>query len=124
MYQLWSWSIFSVTPPLVTNDSYVSPIVNHDYELFHLNISFMAFHFILGPDESPMMCWGEIEGTPFRFDATDTPVVHKAKSGPQFRIPDVPKRDQIGLQLAEQASKAHRDKKEQALKQAAATFNV
>ena len=78
---------------------------------------------MIGVDESPLMTWGEIDGTPFRLDATDTPLVHKT-SGPTFKIPDVPKRDRIGIELAEKASKAHRAKKEQALKQAAATFSV
>ena len=34
-----------------------------------------------------------------------------------FQIPDVPKRDKVALALAEKASKAHRAKKEAALKQ-------
>lgn len=27
-----------------------------------------------GPDQSPLMTWGEIEGTPFRLDGGDTPL--------------------------------------------------
>lgn len=33
-----------------------------------------------------------------------------------FQIPEVPKRDQLAFELAEKASKQHRDKKEHALK--------
>ncbi|XP_070206069.1 splicing factor ESS-2 homolog isoform X2 [Littorina saxatilis] len=63
-----------------------------------------------GVEESPLMTWGEVEGTPLRLDPSQTP-------GPVFKIPDVPKRDKIALALAEKASKAHRAKKEAALKQ-------
>jgi len=34
----------------------------------------------------------------------------------QYQIPDVPRRDELALELAEKASKAHRDKKEKAIK--------
>ncbi|XP_064619328.1 splicing factor ESS-2 homolog [Lineus longissimus] len=67
-----------------------------------------------GVDASPLMTWGEIDGTPFRLDGTDSPVVHTP--GPTFRIPKIPKRDQIAFDLAEKASKAHRAKKERAIK--------
>ncbi|KAJ8312152.1 hypothetical protein KUTeg_009525 [Tegillarca granosa] len=67
-----------------------------------------------GVDESPLMTWGEIEGTPFRLEGGATPLVNAG--APAFKIPDIPRRDQIGMELAEKASKAHRDKKEKALK--------
>ncbi|XP_052074632.1 splicing factor ESS-2 homolog isoform X2 [Mytilus californianus] len=66
-----------------------------------------------GVDESPLMTWGEIESTPFRLDPADAIT---ATPGPTFKIPDVPRRDEIALELAEKASKAHRDKKEKAIK--------
>jgi len=69
-----------------------------------------------------MMTWGEIEGTPFRLDGSDTPLRNSAGQGPQFRIPEVPKRDKLALELAEKASKSHRMKKVQALKQVTANF--
>jgi len=75
-----------------------------------------------GVDASPLMTWGEIEGTPFRLDGSDTPVVPSGR-GPVFKIPDVPRRDRLLHELAEKASKAHRDKKEAALKQATATLS-
>lgn len=71
-----------------------------------------------GGDESPFMTWGEIEGTPFRLDGSDTPT-HKIQ-GPKFRIPDVPRRDELLLELTENAGKAHRAKKKDALKRVSA----
>lgn len=67
-----------------------------------------------GVNESPLMTWGEIEGTPFQLEPNETPLV--PSSGPTFKIPDVPKRDRIAFELAEKASKQHRDKKETALR--------
>jgi len=75
-----------------------------------------------GVDASPLMTWGEIDGTPFRLDGSDTPVVASGR-GPVFKIPDVPRRDRLLHELAEKASKAHRDKKEVALKQATASLS-
>ncbi|CAH1801767.1 unnamed protein product [Owenia fusiformis] len=68
-----------------------------------------------GVDASPFMTWGEIEGSPFRLDASDTPI--NLTPGPVFKIPNIPKRDQIALDLAEKASKAHRAKKQAAIKE-------
>jgi len=75
-----------------------------------------------GVDASPLMTWGEIEGTPFRLDGSDSPFIGSTR-GPMFKIPDVPRRDRLLHELAEQTSKAHRDKKEKALKQATASFS-
>ena len=36
--------------------------------------------------ESPMMTWGEIEGTPFLLDASDKPV-KPVTPGPVFKVP-------------------------------------
>lgn len=66
-----------------------------------------------GVEDSPFMTWGEIEGTPFQL-TNETPLV--PSDAPAFKIPDVPKRDQLAFQLAEKASKQHRDKKENALR--------
>ncbi len=76
-----------------------------------------------GVEDSPLMTWGELEGTPFRLDGSDTPVLHRTP-GPVFKIPDVPRRDKLALKLAEDASKAHRDKKEAALKRVRANFTT
>ena len=34
-----------------------------------------------------MMTWGEIEGTPFRLDGSDTPLRHSGP-GPAFKVSD------------------------------------
>ncbi|KAK7499042.1 hypothetical protein BaRGS_00009589, partial [Batillaria attramentaria] len=59
-----------------------------------------------GAEESPFMTWGEIEGTPLRLDVSE--INPSRTPGPVFKI---------ALALAEKASKAHRAKKEAALKQ-------
>lgn len=69
-----------------------------------------------GVGESPMMTWGEIEGTPFALDASDTSVL-SLTPGPQFKIPEVPDRDKIHLELVDNVTKRHRAKKDEALKQ-------
>ena len=61
------------------------------------------------------MTWGEIDGTPFRLDGGGTPLINRTP-GPVFKMPAIPRRDEIAMQLAEKASKAHRAKKEAALK--------
>ena len=74
--------------------------------MYQINVS--------GVDASPLMTWGEIEGTPFLLEGSQTPITQTP--GPVFKIPGIPKRDQIAMDLAEAASKAHRAKKEEALK--------
>lgn len=64
-----------------------------------------------GVDASPLMTWGEVEGTPFQLDGNQTPLLKKQTPGPSYRIPQVPNRDRIGHKLAEQASQKHRNKK-------------
>lgn len=64
-------------------------------------------------DESPMMTWGEIEGTPFRLEAA-TPYSCHSGDGPEFKIPDIPEREKIHLSLEEKASAARRKKKQEA----------
>jgi len=68
-----------------------------------------------GVGESPLMTWGEIEGTPFRLDGNNTP-------GPSFRIAAMPARDKLALELAENVGKHHREKKQLALKAVKATL--
>ena len=70
----------------------------------------------LGVDESPLMTWGEIDGTPFRLDGGSTPAPLNRTPGPVFKMPAVPRRDEIAMELAEKASRAHRAKKDKALK--------
>lgn len=52
---------------------------------------------------TPMMTWGSIEGTPLLIAGSQTP-------GPQFSLPQVSKREELGMKLSEKASKAYRKK--------------
>lgn len=69
-----------------------------------------------GVDQSPLMTWGEIEGTPFRLDGGDTPM--HPTVGPSFRITEVSRREAIGLQLAGDVTEKARQKKEKAMETA------
>ena len=80
--------------------------------------------FYTGVEDSPLMTWGEIEGTPFRLDGTDTPLITPRTPGPSFKIADIPKRDRIAHRLSEDASKAHRAKKDEAMKRVQAKFSM
>jgi protein DGCR14 len=61
-------------------------------------------------DESPMMTWGQIEGTPFCLDAgNETPSA--SNGGPQFKIIETPFREQLALELVEKNAAQHRKKK-------------
>ncbi|XP_015787367.1 splicing factor ESS-2 homolog [Tetranychus urticae] len=74
-----------------------------------------------GVTNTPLMTWGQIEGTPYSLDGSETPLLTSSSlpSGtPQFRIPDVPKREQIGHALADKINKTNRNKKKEAYKQA------
>lgn len=63
-----------------------------------------------GVAQSPLMTWGEVEGTPFRLDS---PMPKTA--GPSFKMCEPPKREQLAFALAEKASERHRDKKRKAI---------
>lgn len=56
---------------------------------------------------TPQMTWGSIEGTPLLIhqQGSETPT-----RGPQFSLPQVSKREQLGMKLSEKASKAYRKK--------------
>lgn len=70
-----------------------------------------------GVDESPLMTWGEIDGTPFRLDGGDTPL-RAASLGPSFRIAEASRRETIGLKLAEKAGERMRGQKARAMEAA------
>lgn len=70
-----------------------------------------------GECDSPLMTWGQIEGTPFRLDGGDTPLL-RTSQGPSFRMAEPPKREKLALQLAEKAGERHRDRKNKALEAA------
>lgn len=64
-------------------------------------------------NDTPLMTWGEIEGTPFRLDLPDTPSEIRFVAGtPQFRIPETPARDVLCHQLADKLESRHRGKKQ------------
>ncbi|KAJ1524075.1 hypothetical protein ONE63_010613 [Megalurothrips usitatus] len=69
-----------------------------------------------GVMDSPLMTWGEIEGTPFRLDGGDTP--YRPTQGPCFKMLAPPKREKIALALAEKAGERHRERKVKALEAA------
>ncbi|KAG1662883.1 Splicing factor ESS-2 [Nymphon striatum] len=68
-----------------------------------------------GVAESPIITWGEIEGTPFCLDGSDTPLRNNPESTPSFKMPKISKRDKLAHSLAEDVSKKHRSKKKLAL---------
>ncbi|XP_073833880.1 ess-2 splicing factor homolog [Musca autumnalis] len=61
---------------------------------------------------SPLMTWGEIEGTPFRLDGSDTPV--RPNVGPSFKINENSRRETIALALAEKVGEKMRAQKRRA----------
>jgi protein DGCR14 len=64
-----------------------------------------------GVDESPFMTWGEIEGTPLRLEAEDTPVgIGGNGKGPHFKIPAPPTRDARAHTLSRDAARSLREK--------------
>ena len=62
---------------------------------------------------SPLMTWGEIEGTPFRLDGSDTPV--RPSTGPSFKINESSRRETIALALAEKVGEKIRAQKQKAM---------
>lgn len=60
-----------------------------------------------GVTDTPIMTWGEIEGTPFRLDGSDTPLPQNP-NGQQFKIPSLSAREKIALSLADKVAKKHR----------------
>ncbi|KAK9839594.1 hypothetical protein WJX84_012037 [Apatococcus fuscideae] len=53
--------------------------------------------------ESPLMTWGDIDGTPLRLDADDDIHVEPVTAGPQFKVPEPAKRDELGRDMAQRA---------------------
>lgn len=62
-----------------------------------------------GVDASPLMTWGSIEGTPVHLETDITP-----GHGPTFKIPHIPRREEIAHRLADKATKSTRDRKKAA----------
>lgn len=64
-----------------------------------------------GVDDSPLMTWGEIEGTPFRLDGSDTPLPSSTVGAGAFQLQPISDRDRIALKLAEKVGKGYRDRR-------------
>ncbi|KAK7026488.1 DiGeorge syndrome critical region protein 14 [Halocaridina rubra] len=77
-----------------------------------------------GVDASPLMTWGEVEGTPFLLEGSQTPLLKKHTPGPSYRIPKEPNRDRLGHMLAEQVSLRHRSKKLKAVSYAKSNLST
>lgn len=71
---------------------------------------------IPGVDMSPLMTWGSIEDTPLKVDDV------MATPGPQFKLPKISRREEIGLKLSEKASKATSEKRKAALQHATSSI--
>ncbi|TKR77460.1 hypothetical protein L596_018431 [Steinernema carpocapsae] len=71
-----------------------------------------------GVDESPLMTWGEIEGTPFMLDGSDINIAPGVDSGPVFKIPELPLRDKIALGITDTIGQRYHDKKKVAAAEA------
>ncbi|VDL79229.1 unnamed protein product [Nippostrongylus brasiliensis] len=80
-----------------------------------------------GIDDSPLMTWGEIDGTPFRLDAAD--VQAPVGNAPTFKVwrintciflqmPDIPFREQVAQGITDVIAKRYRDKRREAMKTA------
>ena len=57
------------------------------------------------------MTWGEIEGTPFRLDGSDTPLPSSSVGAGAFHLQPISERDRIGMKLAEKVGKGYRDRR-------------
>jgi len=66
-----------------------------------------------GGEATPFLTWGEIEGTPFKLDASDTPLANNA--GTPYQMMATSQRERIALELADKVSSRHRDKKQKTI---------
>ncbi|KAJ1370108.1 hypothetical protein KIN20_031761 [Parelaphostrongylus tenuis] len=69
-----------------------------------------------GIDDSPLMTWGEIDGTPFRLDGSD--IQPPVENAPSFKMPEVPFREQVALGITDTIAKRYRDKRRAAMQAA------
>ena len=52
--------------------------------------------FTPGPDESPIMTWGEIGATPLRLNEDAQDLAQPGDAGPRFKMPERKSRDLVG----------------------------
>ncbi|CAJ0576511.1 unnamed protein product, partial [Mesorhabditis spiculigera] len=71
-----------------------------------------------GVDDSPLMTWGEIDGTPFRLDGSD--IEPQMSNAPTFKIPEIPMRDHVARNITDTIAQRYRDKRQNAIKNAEA----
>ena len=64
-----------------------------------------------GVDDTPLMTWGEIEGTPLLLGGARAEL-GDATPGPKFSMEAMPKRDKVGLSLSRHAGKRLHEKKQ------------
>lgn len=63
----------------------------------------------IGPDETPLVTWGKIDGTPFRLDGSDmTPLPDNA---PVYKLPEMTKREMIAHEMADKLKRQNKEKK-------------
>lgn len=72
-----------------------------------------------GVDASPLMTWGSIDGTPLHLETDVTP-----GHGPTFKIPSIPRREEIAHRLADKATKSTRERKKAAALAASPVFTA
>ncbi|XP_059839219.1 splicing factor ESS-2 homolog [Hypanus sabinus] len=70
-----------------------------------------------GVMDSPMMTWGEIEGTPLHLSGSETPHVDRTP-GPAFKILEPGRRERLGLKMVNEVAAKNRTKKQEALRKA------
>jgi len=71
----------------------------------------------LGVEDSPLMTWGQLEGTPYRLEGCETPLLQGGGGGAGFSMKEVSRRDRLAKELADNNSKYYRDRKSKAIAQ-------
>ncbi|CAL8068563.1 unnamed protein product [Orchesella dallaii] len=66
-----------------------------------------------GIEDTPFLTWGEIDGAPFRLDASDTPV--SGTPGTPYKMIATSRRERLALELADKFCSSQRDEKKKAL---------
>ena len=57
-----------------------------------------------GVEHTPLMTWGQLEGTPMRLDPSDGPPLAQGSEGPQFHIARTPAREDLGRKISQRAT--------------------
>merc|ERR1719499_2284045 len=70
----------------------------------------------LAVEDSPLMTWGQLEGTPYRLEGCETPLLQSG-GGPGFTMKELSQRDRLAKELADNNSKYYRNRKSKAIAQ-------